>query len=59
MGAGSTKKQIKDLTLKTVDVEKYFLDKEVKFARPRVYPQIEINSNMDDTLMPDSSGQRL
>jgi hypothetical protein len=40
MGAGSNKKQVKDLTLKTVDVEKYFLDKDVKFARPRVYPPI-------------------
>lgn len=51
--AGSSKKQVKELTLKTVDVEKYFLDKEFKHARPRVYPQMEISSNTDDTLMPE------
>ncbi len=59
MGAGSNKKQVKDLTLKTVDVEKYFLDKDVKFARPRVYPPIQINANMDDTLMPDASVRKI
>jgi hypothetical protein len=61
VAAGSSKKQLKDLTLKTVDLEKYFLDKDTSFARPRVYPQMEVNlNNDDDTLIPtlENGGQK-
>lgn len=51
--AGSSKKQVKELTLRTVDVEKYFLGEDgTGFARPRTYPPMEVGGNIDDTLMP-------
>lgn len=53
LSMGPSKKQNKDLTFKSVDVEKYFAERETKIARPRVYPQMEISVNNEDNLMPE------
>ena len=53
---GASKKQIKELSLKTLDVEKYFVEnKDVQVARPRIYPPVDVNSKADDTLMPQNN----
>lgn len=52
---GASNKHAKDLTLKTVDLEKYFIEeKEGVLARPRLYPPVDVNTEADDNTMPNN-----
>jgi hypothetical protein len=46
---GSSKKQLKDITLKTIDIEKYFINhNNMQVGRPRLYPEMEANFNSNN-----------
>ena len=58
MHLANTKKEAKEMVLKTSDVQKYFDGQEFQLARPRIYPQFQVNENEEDAVMPMSDEQK-
>ena len=51
--SGSSKKQAKELTIKTSHVESFLGIGDKNLGRPRVYPQLVSNNDQDNEVMPN------